>query len=448
MSDELKISIIIWTKGTKEMFFRDCLNSVMSQSYRNFEVVVVDDSEGRTVQKVCQDVFEHDGRMHYHRLKAHKGMSYALNVGLQRRSGRYVYFLGQHDRISQDALERFVKEIEAHPGVELIYSDRDEIVGAHRRNPAFLPGFNVELLRHTNYIGENFLISIDGLKKTGILNENLEAAAIYDLLLKAVEKKLYVEHIARLLYHVRVLGDMRPSPALRQVVRAVYREHITVVSAHLKRMGGLATVEPDKGGECWRVHYDGQAAASHRDEFLVVRDKGVSVRQTHFTERLYGILRQKDVGIVGVRFEKARFMIDNCGYIFDERGIVYPACHNQSALSRGYMDRAILPHDVSMVDSSLCLVDRKALEKCGGFDKRLKGRALMLDLCFKMRRIGRRVVFDPAVVARKKKQSEDNTSSEKSNALLMEKWEKEISRGDPYYNRNLPMGLQNYLLYQ
>lgn len=444
----MKISIIIWAKGTKEMFFRDCLNSIMSQTYRKFEVVVIDDSEGRTVQNACEEIFAHDGRLHYYRLKSHKGMAYALNIGLQRRSGRYAFFMGQHDRISDDALARFKKTIEEEPGADLIYSDRDEIVGAHRRNPAFLPGFNVELLRHTNYIGENFLVSVDGLKKTGILNENLEAAAIYDLLLKVIEKKLKVIHIPRLLYHVRVLGDMRPTPALRQVVRGVYREHMTVVSAHLRRMEILASVEPDKTGDCWRINYDGQAAASHRGEFLVVREKGVSIRQSHFTERLYGILRQKDVGIVGVRFEKARFVIDNCGYIFDERGIVYPACHNQTALSRGYMDRAILPHDVSMVDSAMCLIDKKALEKCGGFDKRLKGRALMLDLCFKMRSVGRRVVFDPAVVARKKKQAEDNASSEKSNALLLEKWEDRISKGDPYYNRNLPMGLQNYLLYQ
>ena len=446
MSDEIKISIIIWTKATHAMFFRDCVESILASDYRNFELVILDENQNNQISSIARELFGHDGRLSYHRLKAHKGLSYALNVGLHRKSGNYVYFLGQHDRISPDALSLFVKEIHSHPNVEVIYSDRDELIGINRMNPAFLPDFNVEYLRHTNYIGDSVLFSVAGLKRLGTLKEQLESAAIYDLLLRSIEKKAYVRHIPRLLFHKRIIGDETSSPQNRRQNDQRYREHVTAISAHLHHMKIPGRVTEDRSREYWRVHYDGGDALSHRKEYIVVHERGVEVRNKRFVERMYGIMRQKDVGIVGVRYEKRGFLIDNCGYIFDEKGLVYPACHNQPALSRGYLNRAILPHDVSMVDQALFMIDSKALERVGGFDRRLTGRTLMLDLCLKVRQLGLRVVFDPGVVA-KKKTEPDDIFTESSTAALYDTWKDVLINGDPYYNRNLPMGLENYFLY-
>ncbi len=70
----------------------------------------------------------------------------------------------------------------------------------------------------------------------------------------------------------------------------------------------------------------------------------------------------------------------------------------------------------------------------------------MLDLCLKVIRAGRRVVFDPGVVARKKDRRAD-LLIDGVNALLYEKWEDTLKEGDPFYNRNLPMGFENYRFY-
>ena len=446
MKEDLKISVIIWTKSTNLLFFKDCLTSVAAQDYRNFELVLLDENPGKEVSRIAHEVFPHDGRLQYHRLKAYKGLSYALNVGLHRKNGSHIYFLGQHDRIADNALSLFVKEIKNHPDVEVIYSDRDELIGINRMNPAFLPDFNIELLRHTNYIGDSALFSVSGLRRLGTLKEQLESAAVYDLLLRAVEKRAYVRHIPRLLYHKRIIGDLAMTPQNRRVREKVYREHVTAATAHLHRMGIPATVTEDRSGEYWRIHYDGSDAVSHRKDYIIVRESDVVVRNTHFAERMYGILRQKDVGLVGVRYEKNGFRIDNCGYIFDEKGIVYPACHDQAVLTKGYLNRAILPHDVSMVDSALFMIDAKVFEKIGGFDRRLTGRSLMFDLCLKVRQNHNRVVFDPGVVA-KKRTEPDDIFNELSTSALYDTWKDELAGGDPYYNRNLPMGLQNYLLY-
>ncbi len=307
-----RISIIIWTNSTHPVFFRECIQSILSQEYDNLEVVVLDENPGREAANVCEELMVDDPRLNFHKLRDPKGPAYALNVGLHRKKGSYIFFMGQHDRLSTDALSLFVKEIEKYPKVDLIYCDHDELVGVQRMNPHFLPAFNVELLRHGNYIGDAVMFSVAALRKIGTLNNQLQSAAIYDLLLRAVEKKLTARHIPRLLYHVRVFGDVLPAGRAKLISQKIYREHMTVAATHLTQMGLRCRVEPDKSGKYWRVHYDGSDARSHKSEYKVVHEKGVAVRNTHIVERMYGILRQKDVGIVGARFEKWAFSIDNC----------------------------------------------------------------------------------------------------------------------------------------
>lgn len=444
--DGIKISVIIWAKDTAEIFFKEALESIQAQSYKNYEVVVMDENIKSGCAKICESLFSHDGRMLYHRMKKRSGLSYAINAGLHRMSGDYVLLMGQHDKISPDALHYYKLMIEENEGVDVVYSDHDEIVGIHRRNPHFKPDLNVELLRHKNYIGDFICIGRHTLNRIGLLNNNLMPVAVYELLLRCIEKKRTFAHIPRLLYHMRVFGDdVGLSREAREIMDVVYREHMTVAQAHLQRMNVRATVKKDRSMNFWKVAYDGSDYTAHRSEYLLIRENDVHIRRRKVMERMYGILRQPDVGIVGARFDKPNFTIANCGYIYDSDGIAYPACHNQSALREGYDERAVVPCDVSMVDPSFFMIERKLFSKIGGFNSRLKGRALMLDLCLRVRKANRRIVVDARTIVYKG--TKENISSQDSNALLYDKWKEVLKEGDPYYNRNLPIGLDNYRLY-
>ena len=445
-TDGKKISVLIWAKDTAEPFFKETVESVAAQTYRNFELVVLDENEREDCRKICEALFPHDGRLAYHRMKKRIGLSYALNAGMHRMTGDYAFFLGQHDKLAEEALKIFCTAIEENGTPDILYSDNDELVGIHRRHPHFKPDLNIELLRHKNYIGDTVLISRQCLAQTGLLNEKLMAAAIYDFLLRAVEKKRSFVHVPRLLYHTRVFADdIGMTKEIRGMIESVYHEHMVVAQAHLKRMGVDAKVEKERSLGFWRLDYNGRDYAAHRGEYFLVREDNVRIRRQKVMERMYGILRQPDVAMVGVRFDRFNFTIDNCGYIFDTDGIAYPACHNQSAFQGSYDERAIVPCDVSMVDPCFFMIDRKVFNKVGGFNSRLKGRAQMLDLCLKIRRAKRRIVVDAQTTATKK--ARENISSQDSNALLLDLWKDELAAGDPYYNKNLPIGLDNYRLY-
>lgn len=433
-----KFTILIRAFGTNPMFYRDCLESLNALNYPDWELIVLDENPGMDVLWITSEMFPEESRVIYRKVKNKHGLSYAYNIGVHFASGEYIVLLGQHDRLSINTLDELD---EALKNADVVYSDHDELIESNRMNPHFKPDYNEELLRHIPYIGKFICFRKNLYMKVGEFHEKLEFYPVYDFLFRLKENKVRIGHIPALLYHERVVDEAVP----KEIRAKMLREYATVVLAHLKRTGLEASVSPDKKLRFLNVSYDAPTYKNHRDEYLFLHDKNVRIRGKKYLQRMYEVLSQPDVGIVGARFLHYDFTVDNCGYIFGREGIAYPACYNQSVFSEGYEYRAILPQDVSMVDVGCCMIDSKLYRHVGGFGANLDGRDIMLDFCLKAQAAGRRVVFLPDVVCYRK--LTENISTSSSNSLIMERWHDKLKIGDSFYNENLPVGLDNYQLY-
>lgn len=81
-----------------------CLESVISQTYRNIEILVIDDGSTDESASICDFYEKKDSRIKViHKLNG--GLSDARNVGLEYASGEYVYFLDSDDLIKNDTIE-------------------------------------------------------------------------------------------------------------------------------------------------------------------------------------------------------------------------------------------------------------------------------------------------------------------------------------------------------
>jgi glycosyltransferase involved in cell wall biosynthesis len=93
-------------------FLGEAIESVLSQSYQRYEIVVVDDgSTDNTSEVASRYPPEKVGLIR----QENKGLSAARNAGLSHARGEYVVFLDSDDRLLADALEVGVRELEAHP---------------------------------------------------------------------------------------------------------------------------------------------------------------------------------------------------------------------------------------------------------------------------------------------------------------------------------------------
>jgi len=109
------VSVIVPTYNV-ERYVEDCIDSLISQTYPNVEIIVIDDgSKDATVYLLNQykDKFKliaHDNN---------KGQGARRNEGIKRAKGKYIYFVDSDDWIESDAIEKLVKQAEAEK-VELV----------------------------------------------------------------------------------------------------------------------------------------------------------------------------------------------------------------------------------------------------------------------------------------------------------------------------------------
>ena len=101
------VTVIIPVYNVEE-YLRQCLDSVLAQTYKNLEVILVDDGSTDSSIKICQGYCDRDERFKLYK-KKNGGASSARNLGLDRAKGDYLYFLDSDDYLKSIALERMVK---------------------------------------------------------------------------------------------------------------------------------------------------------------------------------------------------------------------------------------------------------------------------------------------------------------------------------------------------
>lgn len=460
----MKFSVIIRADHTNRVYFRDCIDSVLSQTLTDFELIILDQNPDSSLGVIVNEFFPEDDRITYRHIVSGRTAGFALNFATATAKGDIILFLSQHDRLSKDALFFISKTFDENSDKFLIYSDYDEIEKAERVRPHFLSAYNVELLRQYDYIGNSFAVR----RMNFSFGDRMKFFPEYYLLLSFSDKRDKVFHLEKLLFHRHFISEEDEndyfslyedftSRELKKEKEKLYYARLSeakaIVSLELEREKINADIIPDKRFDGrhpisefphLRIKYDGSAYYYKNSSYTFVKAKSARMLGRNSVKKLFAALNQPDVVMVCPKTMKDFLSIGNCGYIFDKMGISYPACYGELAVSSGYDGRIALRQDVGAISLSCCLIDSKFLKKSGGIDTRLSKRDRMLDLSLRAIEHGYRIVYEPSVSVLLG--DSDNESSEESNKLLMEKHGDFIKNGDPYYNGNLPIGVKNYTL--
>ena len=104
-----KITVIVPVYNV-ESYLRKCLDSIIAQTYKNIEIIVVNDGSTDASGEICKEFAEIDHRIIYIE-QENAGLSAARNTGLENMSGDYVTFVDSDDWIEQDYVETLYKKI-------------------------------------------------------------------------------------------------------------------------------------------------------------------------------------------------------------------------------------------------------------------------------------------------------------------------------------------------
>jgi len=173
-----KVSIVIPVYGVEDYIGR-CLRSVMAQTYRHVEVILVDDCSPDNSMEVARGIIEAEGisdmtfvcLRHQH----NRGLSAARNTGIGAATGDYVYFLDSDDAITADCIERLAAPLAAEHYDFVVGDFVVEGAGNHLRQLT-LSGPSSEALkayldRKWYQMAWNKLVCLQFLKEQGLYFE-------------------------------------------------------------------------------------------------------------------------------------------------------------------------------------------------------------------------------------------------------------------------------------
>lgn len=104
-----KISIIVPVYNS-EKYLRDCLDSVVNQTYENIEIIIVNDGSKDDSEKICREYEKKDSRIKYF-YQENQGVSSARNLGLENMRGDYFIFVDSDDIADLRLLEILYKNL-------------------------------------------------------------------------------------------------------------------------------------------------------------------------------------------------------------------------------------------------------------------------------------------------------------------------------------------------
>ena len=106
---EGKISIIIPTYNREKLIYKS-IESVLNQTYKNLELLVIEDGSNDNTKKEIYQL--KDNRIRYIKLRKNKGANYARNLGIIKSVGEYIAFLDSDDIYCFNKIEKQIKNIE------------------------------------------------------------------------------------------------------------------------------------------------------------------------------------------------------------------------------------------------------------------------------------------------------------------------------------------------
>jgi glycosyltransferase involved in cell wall biosynthesis len=176
IEDQALVSIIIPTFNRSRLL-RRAIYSVMKQSYKNIETIVVDDGSTDDTGEVIREISREASCLVYIK-KENGGCASARNRGLTAARGRFISFLDSDDALFPTAVETMITRLQ-ETGIELVYSPSYEIFRDSREeiNYPVAAGAPMMLAEahflNTNVRPGSFIFSREALGRVGFQDENL-----------------------------------------------------------------------------------------------------------------------------------------------------------------------------------------------------------------------------------------------------------------------------------
>lgn len=410
-----KISVIIAVYNVATRWLDKCIESVLNQSYPNWELCLHDDCSTNPDTLGCLRKWtDLDPRILVSYSAQNGGISVASNMALAMATGEFVALMDHDDELHPHALFEVVKALNKCPDTDIIFTDEDKIVEDSKGQkshfePFYKPGWNPQLMLSYMYVGHLTVYRKSIVDRLGGFRREFDFSQDYDLALRVTETTNRIQHISKVLYHWRAVGGSAAAgdkpyarasnmAALRAALKrrgyeAEVLERLSVnrVKFHInnppkvsiiivsqdqaKLTRCLKSIEQNTEYPNYRIITARTPKAdynetAHKDsgEYLLFMSDNVEAAHPEWLTEMVGILERKEVGACSPKLYYEDGTIHYAGLVTNPpywRNLTFQGFDKST---QAYFRLAQYPRNVSVLSGHCLLIKKEAFDRVGGLN--------------------------------------------------------------------------------
>lgn len=232
----VKISILVPLWNNEREFQIEMLDSVMNQTYANWELCLADGSDQAHsyIGDICREYAARaEGRILYQHLGKNGGISGNTNACLQMATGEYIGLFDQDDILHPSVLYEYVKAINEQ-GADYLYCDETTFKSGnidHMLTMHFKPDYAPDNLRANNYICHFSVFARSLLDGKELFRTRFDGSQDHDMILRLTDNARKIVHVPRLMYYWRchpgsVASNIEAKPYAIEAAKGAVEEHL------------------------------------------------------------------------------------------------------------------------------------------------------------------------------------------------------------------------------
>lgn len=222
------VSVVMATFNESPVIISNAINSIVKQTYTNWELHILDDSTKEETKKTINS-FDTDKRIHIRRFPKRAGFIKSLNKGLEASSGKYIARMDGDDYSLPERFEKEVTYLETHPEVMVVggqmnIMDENEQIISSRSYPAGGLKFFLFSCARNPLAHPTIMMRRDIVDKGYRYDESLRMSEDLDLWLRLLNDGYKLANIQDTVLNYRVMGNFlekRTSDVQREVMAQV-----------------------------------------------------------------------------------------------------------------------------------------------------------------------------------------------------------------------------------
>lgn len=473
-----KISIVVPLYNTKELYFKELIDSIKKQTYKNIEICFADGSDKKLeyIEKYLDD------KVKYIHLSKNEGIVGNTNQALKLVTGNFIAFMDHDDKLKENCMYEVVKVINENPNVQFIYTDDDKIIEETNKeiDPQFKLNFSKDMLYANNYICHLSVFKKDLIDKIGLLNEKYEGAQDYDYILRAIENiedENNIIHIPKILYNWRISHDsvagnpdskpyayengkkaledyfernninvkvkIHETPGLYRINYINDNEKVTIIvkDKYTKKEleNCIKSIEQSSYKNYQILVLSNNSYEEEKElvkkaegKYIVFIDSDIILQKDTIKE-ITSIFIRDDIGVVGAKVIDENKKIYQIGRTINSFGKIINIYQGSLSNEPGYMGRLLINQNVLITSSKIYAIRKEDYLK--NVTKEENEDIRHLKLCITLYKQKKVNVYMAEAVAITTKE-DIKSKIENLEKEVLEIWEKELKGKDPYLNLN------------